>query len=188
MHENDAKLIKDYRRMRTQEGKSKDNASTLCRPAEHFAEFLAARLKSLLTAKPLDCEDWLKFLTDEGDIDRTRATKLSLLRSFYRWLVRTGQTESDPTVFSKVPKNWTNKPRSKSKGELKILLDEGCAKATTEGASPLVVRDWAICELYYGGGPRLSETIAITVDEFVGDRGAVLIHGKGLKDRFEFGK
>jgi len=183
LHENDAKLIEAYRRKRRQEGKSKDNASCLCRPVIQFSKFLAARSKSLFTAESPDCEDWLKSLTAKGTVDRSKSSKLSLLHVFYEWLITTKGVAFDPTVFSHVPKTWTNEPRSMSKEKLKEILEEARASAKVKGASLLDIRDWAIDELFYGCGARVSEMARLEVDDLSLEQGDVLIHGKGSKDR-----
>jgi site-specific recombinase XerD len=183
LHENDTNLIAAYGRMRMQEGKSEENADCLCRPVTQFSVFLAARSKSLFTAKSPDCEDWLKSLTAEGIVDRSKSSKLSLLHVFYEWLSKANGADIDPTVFSHVRKTWTNKPRSMPKEELKEILEKARASANVTGASLLDIRNWAILELFYGCAARVSEMGRLEVDDLSLEQGDVLIHGKGWKDR-----
>jgi integrase/recombinase XerD len=184
LYENDTNLIAAYRRMRMQEGKSKDNADCLCRPVTHFSKFLATRAKSLFTATSPDCEDWLKSLTAEGMVDRSKASKLSLLHVFYEWLNKANEADIDPTEFSHVRKTWADKPRSAPQKELNEILDELRAGANVAGASLLEIRDWAILELFYGCAARVTEMCRLKVDDLSVEQGNVLIHGKKLKDRF----
>jgi site-specific recombinase XerD len=183
LHENDANLIRAYHRKKRQEGKSKDNADCLCRSVIQFAEFLEVRSKSLLTAESPDCEGWLESLTAKGNVDRSKSSKLSLLHVFYKWLNKSKRADSDPTLFSHVRKTWTNKPRSAPKEKLNETLDEVRARANLPGASLLDIRDWAILELFYGCGARVSEMGRLNVNDLSLKQGVVLIHGKRLKDR-----
>jgi integrase/recombinase XerD len=183
LHENDTNLIKAYRRKRMQDGKSKDNAACHCRPVIQFSEFLAARSKGLFTAESPDCEDWLKSLTAEGIVDRSKSSMLSILHVFYEWLITAEEADFDSTVFSHVRKTWTNKPRSMPKEKLKEILEETRASAKVTRASLLDIRNWAILELFYGCGARVSEMARLEVDDLSLEQGDVLIHGKWSKDR-----
>ncbi len=155
MYESDANLIVAYGSVLRQQGKSDDNADCLCRPVIQFSKFLGVRRKSLLTAEAPDCKKWLEDLSDKGIVDRSKSSKLSLLHIFYQWLITTQRTDYDPTVFSKVHKTWTNKPRSIPKKKLRRILDRARAKAQATGASLLDIRNWAILELFYGCGARI---------------------------------
>lgn len=183
MYESDVNLIEAYGRALRQQGKSDDNADCLCRPAMQFSKFLLARQKSLLTAEAPDCKKWLEYLSENGIVDRSKSSKLSLLHVFYQWLITTHRTDYDPTVFSRVKKTWTNKPRSVSKKKLRKILDQARTKAQVTGASLLDIRNWAILELFYGCGARVSELALLSVNDLSLEQGDVLIHGKRLKDR-----
>jgi integrase/recombinase XerC len=167
-----------------QAGKSKDNATTHCEPVIHFSDFLEARSKTLLTAESPDCEDWLKSLTDAGNVDRTRAKKLQLLRTFYKWLKNTRGATFDPTKFSRVRKTWTDEPRSESEEKIYESLDEARESAHVEGASPLDIRNWAALELLYGSAGRRSEIVRLNLEDLSFEECNVLLHGKLSNDRY----
>jgi integrase/recombinase XerD len=183
VHENDDQLIEAYRMKSRQEGKSEDSVASHCSPVVQFSEFLAARSKSLFTAESPDCEDWLKSLTSEGIVDRSKATMLSRLHVFYKWLHKTREADFDPTVFSRVLKTWTIKPRSMPKEELNQIIEKAQARAKMTGASLLDIRNWAILALFYGCAARRAEMAQLKVTDLLLVEGKVLLHGKGSKDR-----
>ena len=62
------------------------------------------------------------------------------------------------------------------------------ARATAEAGSergerPCALRDRAVLELMYGSGLRVGEVASLTLDRIDLDRGRVLVHGKGDKER-----
>jgi site-specific recombinase XerD len=182
LNKNDAKLIKTYREMLFLRGKSKEDADSACRSVRKFSNFLATRRKTLLTAESPDCEDWLEILAEEV-ADRTRAADLSMLHSFYKKMIEIKRANYDPTVFSKVPKTWTDQPRSIAQKKLNAGLDRARAKARAIGASLLTIRNWAIVEFFYGSGVRRNELLLLNDDDVSVETGDALVHGKGGKDR-----
>lgn len=108
---------------------------------------------------------------------RTRARKLSALRSFYRYLVRTGgapRNVGEELVSPKLPKPV---PRALAGDEVFQIL-EGEAKG---GA--LMARDLAMIELLYGAGLRAAELVGIDLDDLDRSARTVRVIGKGNKER-----
>ena len=106
-----------------------------------------------------------------------------MLHSFYKKMITLKRAHYDPTVFSKVPKTWTDQPRSIAQKKLDALLDRARAKAQAIGASLLTIRNWAIAEFFYGSGVRVKELSLLNDDDVSVEDGDALIHGKGRKDR-----
>jgi integrase/recombinase XerD len=99
------------------------------------------------------------------------------VRSLYRFLVREGELESDPTVVVGIPRRPLSLPKAVSLDTVVALLD-------TPGTDLLGRRDRAILETLYGTGLRISELVALDVDDIDLDRRSVLVRsGKGAKDR-----
>lgn len=126
--------------------------------------------------------NYLAHLGSEGYARATMNRKLSSLKRFFRWTVRTGRLNADPTVGIQSGKAPSRLPRVLPKSELDTLL---------EGTRPGVVgddphrrqRDNAIVELLYGSGLRVSELCALDVPSLNLPGNAVLVVGKGQKER-----
>ena len=105
------------------------------------------------------------------------ARALVSVRSLFRFLTREGYVDEDPTLRVGVPKRPRPIPKAISVEEVARLLD----LPSKEG---LGRRDLAILETLYGAGLRISELVALDVDDVDLDEGSVLIRaGKGSKAR-----
>jgi site-specific recombinase XerD len=78
----------------------------------------------------------------------------------------------DPVRGSRVMKG-----RALSQGELRTLF-EGCDPSTAGGS-----RNAALLGLLYGGGLRRSEVVGLDLSDFDPETGAMVIRGKGNKER-----
>ena len=107
----------------------------------------------------------------------TVARMLVSLRALYRFLVAEGFVEVDPTAKVGSPK----RPRSIPKA---IPIEDVEELLALPGDDLLGRRDRAILELLYGTGLRISELVALDVDDVDLDGKIVLVRmGKGSKSR-----
>jgi integrase/recombinase XerD len=115
-----------------------------------------------------------------ADGRRYRATSvvraLSSVRAFHRFLLREGETSSDPTAAVIRPKL----PRSLPKP---LSVDEVARVLATPDRSIRGVRDRAVLETLYGAGLRISELVGLDVDDVDLQDGSVRVLGKGGKER-----
>jgi integrase/recombinase XerC len=116
----------------------------------------------------------------------TLGRKLAALRSFFRFLVREGQREADPSVGIPAPRAARRLPRPLAVDDCHVLA-EALAKAPREGerarAGRGALRDRALVELLYGAGIRVGELVALDVRDIDLHRGDVRVWGKGGKER-----
>lgn len=108
---------------------------------------------------------------------RTISRHLTTLRNFYRFLVREGVVERDPTEFLALPKKWSSLPKYLNRSEIELLL--GAPKEDR----PLGHRDRAMLELLYASGLRVSELCQLRLTDPELDLGVVRVTGKGNKQR-----
>lgn len=130
-----------------------------------------------------DVRDWL------ASLHRTRMAasigrKLASLRSFFRWLVREGAIERDPTLGLTAPKQRPRLPRPLSVDDCQALVeaDRG-ASAAGEAERGERLRDRALVELLYGAGLRIGEALALDVRDVDLLAREVRVLGKGRKER-----
>jgi integrase/recombinase XerD len=99
-------------------------------------------------------------------------------RGLHRFAVREGLTEVDPAAAVRPPAPPRRLPRA-------LPLDDVVAMLEAAGfdQTPKAVRDRALLEFLYGTGARIGEAVALDVDDLDLQRGTVLLHGKGGKDR-----
>ncbi len=131
----------------------------------------------LLSAGTDVVRTYLAFLNEKQYSKATIARKLATLRSFYKFLVKRNQVTSNPVVAVRTPKQDKKLPRFLEYEEVKKLLD------TPPQDNWLGARDRAILETLYSTGIRVSELVALNMDDidFLGE--IVHVRGKGKKER-----
>lgn len=122
---------------------------------------------------------FLSQLYDKGLSKTSVARALAGVRSFYRWLAREGVVEQNPAKLVATPKLAKKLPRVPTIEEMNSVID---------GAMPEVAafpeRDRLMLELLYGCGIRNSELTGINLGDIRLSAEAILIRGKGKKERY----
>jgi integrase/recombinase XerC len=122
---------------------------------------------------------FLSHLYEKGLSKTSVARSLAAVRSLYRWLAQEGVVEQNPAALVSTPKLPKKLPRVPTIEEMNSVLD---------GPMPEVAafpeRDCIMFELLYGCGIRNSELIGINVDDIRLSNEAILIRGKGKKERY----
>jgi integrase/recombinase XerC len=133
--------------------------------------------QSILSAGTDDIRAYLALLNEKQYSKSTIARKLATLRSFYKFLVKRDRVNSNPVTAVRTPKQDKKLPRFLEYEEVKRLLE------TPPLNSWLGARDRAIMETLYSTGMRVSELVALNMDDidFLGE--VVHIRGKGKKER-----
>jgi len=131
----------------------------------------------LLSVETAAVRAYLTFLNEKEYSKATIARKLATLRSFYKFLVRRNQLDSNPVAAVRTPKQDKKLPMFLEYEDVKRLLD------TPPMNNWLGARDRAILETLYSTGIRVSELVALNMDDidFLGE--VVHIRGKGKKER-----
>ena len=129
--------------------------------------------KPLLTeVRRIDLLGWISRGLSDGFKTSTAARRLSGLRRFFRYLLREGVIAEDPTLRIDSPRLPRRLPDSLSEEDVENLLSE------PDTGVPIELRDKAMMEILYGCGLRVSELVALTVDEVNLRQGVVRIVGK----------
>jgi integrase/recombinase XerD len=148
-----------------------------------FADLLQKRRRTLLTARRNDVRDFIQQLFANSVDGRSVGRKLSAIRHLYRYLLKDKVVERDPTLNIDSPKQWKVLPKSLARDEIEILLRNPPSTRNREESQALAIRDGAMLEVFYAGALRVSEIIAIKLEDLKLDLGYVLVRGKGDKER-----
>jgi integrase/recombinase XerD len=127
-----------------------------------------------------DKADLLAFIAhrvENGAKPRSTARQLSSFRRFFRYIMREGLRDSDPTADIEMPRIGRSLPKTLSEDEVDALLN---APNTDE---PLGHRDRAMLELLYATGLRVSELINLKQSQINFNQGVLRIVGKGDRER-----
>ncbi|HEY3325204.1 MAG TPA: tyrosine recombinase XerC [Planctomycetota bacterium] len=115
--------------------------------------------------------------TEKGTGKRTLGRRLSALRSFYKFLFKRKLCEHSPLDGIHNPKTPKTLPKYLTESEVRKLVES----VTSAGWRD--VRDRALLELLYGAGVRVSELVGSNLEDLDGQRGLLLVRGKGKKER-----
>ena len=124
-----------------------------------------------------DLEDFLAWRLQEGARPRSTARQLSSIRRFYRYLVREGLREEDPSANIAMPRLGRPLPQHVGEEEVENLL------RSPDVESPLGLRDRAMLEVLYATGLRVSELVNLRADQLDLNQGVVRVTGKGERER-----
>ena len=122
---------------------------------------------------------FLSQLYEKGLSKTSVARSLAAVRSLYRWLAQDGVVEQNPAALVTTPKLPKKLPRVPTIEEMNTVLD-----GEMRDAAAFPERDRLILELLYGCGIRNSELTGIKLDDIRLSAEAILIRGKGKKERY----
>lgn len=122
----------------------------------------------------------------------TLGRKLASVRSFFRWLIREGVIQDDPTAGLPMPKLEKRLPRPLSVDDCEQLITNDVRvsrQPAPKGGDRerrsqwMTLRDRALVELLYGTGIRVGELVALDVRDLELRAREVRVMGKGSKER-----
>ena len=179
-------------------GASEHTVRAYTREVRGFAGFLGEqRVAGVGAVTHLHIRAYLAVLYERGLSKASAARALAAIRSWFKWLAREGKVAQNPALLVTTPKRAMHLPRVPSVEAMNGLLDSmGSRSDETQvsGARPGARKDlaraevWAerdrvIFELLYGCGIRNSELCGLDVGSVRWADDAVLVRGKGKKER-----
>ena len=142
-----------------------------------MSDWLEKQKRPLDKASKSELLDYLAHTVRSGVSVRSSARQLSSLRRFYRYLVREGIAESDPTSDLESPVIGKTLPKTLSESSVEQLL------AAPAENTALGIRDRAMLETIYATGLRVSELVNLTLSGLDAAAGLVRVTGKGGRER-----
>jgi integrase/recombinase XerC len=120
---------------------------------------------------------YLQWLDQRGAKAASLARKLAAVRSFYRYLTRHGLVGHNPVAGMRTPKQPKSLPRVLTKDDADALMTFPAEQSLAS------LRDRALLETLYSTGARVSELVALDVEDVHESEGLVRLRGKGRKER-----
>lgn len=152
-----------------------------------FLQFFSGHLGKRVDMETLehlsltDFRSWLAFRHREGLVASSTARALSVVRSFYRYLSRQDILENTAIFHVRSPKLPKSLPKALEESQALQAVDQIGSYYKQEW---LRLRDVALLALIYGCGMRISEALNITPAQLHQHPQAIIIKGKGGKERF----
>ncbi|MCX6470384.1 MAG: site-specific tyrosine recombinase XerD [Corynebacteriales bacterium] len=136
-------------------------------------------------------EDVREFLVAlrRGDPDRDEkpladssvARTLVATRGLHKFAVAESMAATDVAHAVRPPKAARRLPKSLPVDEVIAILEAAGGSGPSE--TPRALRDRALMELLYSCGARISEAVSLDIEDVTSETGAVLLRGKGGKER-----
>src|SRR5271154_3241208 len=171
-------------------GASEHTVRAYAREVRNFAEYLGEMLgegASVGQVEHLHIRAYMGVLYERGLTKASAARALAAVRSWFKWLAKEGKVPQNPALLVSTPKLPKHLPRVPSVEEVNRVLNslegDGAAKKDAVEAAAWPERDRVIFELLYGCGIRNSELVGLNMGSVKWRDDAVLVRGKGRKER-----
>jgi integrase/recombinase XerC len=171
-------------------GASEHTVRAYAREVRSFAAYLGETLgksANVGAVEHLHIRAYMGVLYERGLTKASAARALAAVRSWFKWLAKEGKVAQNPALLVSTPKLPKHLPRVPSVEEVNRVLNsldgEGAAKKDQPETAAWPERDRVIFELLYGCGIRNSELVGLNMGSVKWRDDAVLVRGKGRKER-----
>ena len=147
-----------------------------------FAAFIMERYGKEQTPDRIEhthIRAYLGTLFDRGLSKASAARALAAIRSWFKWLARTGRVEQNVASLVATPRLPKHLPRVPSIEQMNRVVDN-----VGDDAASWPARDKAILELLYGCGIRNAELTGLDLKDIYWAQEVILVRGKGKKQRY----
>jgi len=148
---------------------------------KQFSKFLSEECNIYLEVNKVSFQNirsWIVFLLENNLNPRSVNRKISVLKSYYKFLLQEGYISLNPMIKIVSPKTSKRLPSFVDKEDIQILLDKVKFENNYIGN-----RDRLIIEFFYVTGIRLSELIDIKIFDLDFNNNYVKVLGKRNKER-----
>lgn len=160
----------------SERGLSQNTLAAYGRDLKGFANWLTKEKNTtLLHAQFSHIQAYMGFNGKKAASSMARA--VSSLRRFYRYQLREGRIQEDPTALIDPPKLSKPLPSTLSESQVEALL------SAPDTNDPIGLRDRAMIELLYAAGLRVTELVSLEYVSINLQQGVVRVMGKGNKER-----
>lgn len=174
----------------TERNASRNTLDAYGRDLDDYAEFLAGQKRDFSSADTQTIRDYLSALKRRELAAASVARKLSAIRQLHRFLYTEGLRGDDPSAVLEGPRRGRPLPKIMTVAEVSKLLAAAEAAAAQGGDTKAdaarrlrALRLVTLLELLYASGLRISELIALPVSAARTKSDAIIVRGKGNKER-----
>jgi integrase/recombinase XerD len=185
----DRRLQEYLRHLTVERGLSKNTLLAYKRDLNRYVSFLQAR--GIDEIQGIDSKLVAAFSQSLGQDENMKTSSvariLSAVRGLHKFWLFEGFTEADPSSTVTPPKVRQNLPHPIAYDDLLRLLDAAgpsVANAEIIQLEPVKYRNRALVELLFSTGGRISEVLALDLDDIKDNQ--VTLTGKGAKQRVSF--
>lgn len=141
-----------------------------------YLDYFQEKNIKVICIKNDDIRDYLNYIKYKEITERSLAHNVSVIRTFYKFLLIEKIVEINPAEFLELPKLKKSLPTTLSSDEVERLLD-------IDLIDNYSYRNKAMLELMYATGLRVSELVHLKINDIDFDNCFVRTMGKGSKER-----
>jgi len=159
-----------------EEGLSRNTLAAYRRDLTLYANWLAGQSRTLDTTSEHDLQSY--FAARHAATKATTANRrLTVFKRYFRWALREGAIQVDPTLKLQSAKQALRVPKTLTESQVEALLH------APDGVRGAGVRDRTMLELMYASGLRVSELVTLKTFHVSLNDHVLKILGKGNKER-----
>ncbi len=159
-----------------EEGLSKNTLAAYRQDLSLYAIWLTGRARGLLQTTEVDLQAY--FSEKHATTKATTANRrLTVFKRYFRWALREGLVQADPTLKLQSAKQALRVPKTLTEAQVEALL------AAPDTSLALGVRDRTMLELMYASGLRVSELVTLKTFNVSLNDNVLRVMGKGSKER-----
>lgn len=164
-------LFKDY--LSKTKHCSKNTIDAYVRDIKQFIAYCSQNgVSDIEAVKESNIKAYIEFLSFLGKSDATTTRTIASLHTYFNFLKIQGIIDIDPTKSIKGPKTARKMPDVLDSKEINLLLEQ------PKGSDYKSIRDKAMLEVLYATGIKVSELIALTVNDVNLQIGIIHIHSE----------
>nr|WP_305799385.1 site-specific tyrosine recombinase XerD [Marinobacterium weihaiense] len=160
-----------------EKGLSENSLASYRRDLRQYALWLNEQEQHLAQAGRSELQRYLNWRLEQQLKSSSTSRLLSCLRGFYRYLLREGHVQVDPTLNLDNPRSGRPLPKTLTEQDVETLL------MAPDTRDLLGLRDRTMLELLYATGLRVSELVGLQLEQVNQRIGVIRVVGKGDKER-----
>ena len=159
-----------------EEGLSKNTLAAYRQDLTLYTTWLTSRERGLVQTTEADLQAYFseKHATTKATTSNRR---LTVFKRYFRWSLREGLVQVDPTLKLQSAKQALRVPKTLTEAQVEALL------AAPDTALALGLRDRTMLELMYASGLRVSELVTLKTFNVSLNDNVLRVMGKGSKER-----
>ena len=172
-----ALLRRYYQYLKLEKAFAANTVEAYMRDLDKFMKFMDERKVDPMEARLEDFQAFASLLTDIDICPTSLYRMLMGVRSFYKFLIMTGELDTDPTELLDLPQKPQHLPDVLTVDEVD-RIEAAIDLSTAEGQ-----RNKAIIETLFSCGLRVSELCLLRLSDLYLEQGFIRVMGKGSKQR-----
>ena len=177
--EKQVKLFLDF--LKDDKKLSDNTLQSYRRDIEQYEKYVSDNKINYLKVTEETILEYMEFLREENKKESTISRSLASIRSFYQYLIRVKKIKKDPTMTIESPKISKITPNILTSKEVELLLDQ------PKDVDLKGTRDKAMLEFAYATGMRVTEIIALNIDDVNLEEGYVVCRGRSKSRNIPLG-